>query len=157
MRPCGEIFRISERTSNIMRRKQKWCVAGVILILFVIAILTKFTHVERSIDDPIFPGRDTYYNWAGGRYEILRPNDTEYYSLYRWQSREGESVPTCLSDYVIRFYVTDEYSYIEAVEGFMVIDHSTHAFPSFSDFSDLELRHQSVFLDSSMFQSILPQ
>ena len=153
MRPCGKDSKISERNSNIVKRMQTWYIVSVILVLLVIPVFTELARVETSIDGALFPGRDTYLNWAGGRYEILETENSKYYSLYRWQSIEGVSVPTCLSDHVIRFHVSDNYSYFEALEGFMVIDHSTHAFPFFAEFSDLALQYQSVFNQSSLFQS----
>lgn len=135
-----------------MKRVKKWCVVCTILVLLAILLFIRFAQVE-SVDGALFPGRDTALNWAGGRYELYRPmGNSPYYSLFRWQSMEGESIPTCLSDFVIRFYVSDDYAYIEATEGFMVIDHATHAFPFFVKFSDLPEQHQAVFNKDSLFQ-----
>ena len=82
MRPYGNDNKISERDTNIMKRMQISCIASVILVLLVILVITELSLMEPSIDGALFPGRDTYLDWAGGRYELLE-FENSYYSLYR--------------------------------------------------------------------------
>ena len=120
------------------------------------------------------PGRDTKRIWGNGRYHLIDQYEEWGFSLYRWEGREENSPEYRISGDITRFYIDDDFSYFEAREytafdeekqrdvwvegvGYIVIDHTTHEFPVFVSYDELEERHRLVFDDTKRFTYAHPQ
>lgn len=121
----------------------------ILSILFIIIITLWIDNEINSLPGALWPGRDTVVGWSAGRYQILRGPSS--YSLVRWQDREGQLMPTTLTNSVLRYYLTSSHAYIEANEGFMIINLTTHEYPSFSSYSELTVQERTIFDTQELF------
>ena len=128
----------------------------MILSLFLISLIALWIeHEVNHLPGALWSGRDTVVGWSAGRYEILR--GTSSYSLVRWQDRDGQLMPTTLTNSVLRYYLASSHAYIEANEGFMIINLSTHEYPSFSTYNELSVQNRMVFDTLELFQILIPK
>ena len=128
--------------------KNRICHLVIVCYIFI-SFLGVMNITSCSNQQSYFPGRDTFFSFGNGRFQIMRPNKGQQnYNLYDYQKE------LYIGQNVHEYYQSNPNVYIVGDKEYTILHFKTGEIKQYTDLSNFTKSESDIFRNRSKFSKI---